>query len=70
MASGQTLWDQLIAGAGDAVADIRQKLVEEPWYGRTLDVPTSDLAPRQHGIEATVGEEMKQQPEQELGIDR
>lgn len=44
MASGQTLWDQLIAGAGDAVADIREKLVEEPWYGRTLDGPQSGSA--------------------------
>ncbi len=42
--AGQTLWDQLIAGAGDAITDIRQKLVEEPWYGRALDVKVSDLA--------------------------
>lgn len=46
--AGQTLWDQLLAGAGDAITDIRQKLVEEPWYGRTLDVPTVELNPAAH----------------------
>lgn len=45
MAGGRTVWDQLIDGMGDTITDIREKLVEEPWYGRTLDVPLSDLAP-------------------------
>ena len=45
MAGGRTLWDQLIAGTGDAIADIREKLVEEPWFGRALDVQASDLGP-------------------------
>lgn len=44
--AGQTLWDQLLAGAGDAITDIRQKLVEEPWYGRALDGPQSGHASR------------------------
>ena len=70
MASGQTLWDQLIAGAGDAITDIRQKLVEEPWYGRTLDGPMSGRAldERERGVAVDKGPEPP--PEQEPGIDR
>ncbi len=33
---------------GDAITDIREKLVEEPWYGRTLDVPVSELGEPKH----------------------
>jgi hypothetical protein len=32
----QSLWDQLSKGVADAVVDIREKVVEEPWYGRAL----------------------------------
>ncbi len=46
--AGRSLWDQLISGTGSAIADIREKLVEEPWYGRTLDVPTVELDPASH----------------------
>lgn len=60
MAGGRTLWDQLIAGTGDAIADIREKLVEEPWYGRALDVPVSELAP---GHEKERGQEIGQEPQ-------
>lgn len=42
--AGQTLWDQLLTGTCNAVADIREKLIEEPWYGRTLDGPQSGPA--------------------------
>jgi len=31
-----TLWEQLSKGIGDAVTDIRQKVVEEPMYGRAV----------------------------------
>ena len=34
--SRQSLSEQLWNGAGDAVSDIRQKLVEEPMWGRSL----------------------------------
>ena len=60
MAGGRTLWDQLIAGTGNAIADIREKLVEEPWYGRALDVPVSELAP---GREKELGQEISQEPQ-------
>ncbi len=70
MAGGRTVWDQLIDGMGDAITDIREKLVEEPWYGRTLDVPVSDLSPRAGEIEPSLGKEPEQAPEPELGMDR
>ncbi len=38
----------MIDGMGDAITDIREKLVEEPWYGRTLDVPVSELGEPKH----------------------
>lgn len=60
MAGGRSLWDQLLAGTGDAIADIREKLVEEPWFGRPLDVPVSELAP---GREKEVGPEIGQEPQ-------
>jgi hypothetical protein len=31
-----TLWEQFSKGFADAVADIREKVVEEPWYGRVV----------------------------------
>jgi hypothetical protein len=34
--------DQFYKGIGDAVKDIREKVVEEPWYGRTLTGPEAE----------------------------
>lgn len=31
----KTFYDKLAKSLGDAVADIREKVVEEPWFGRT-----------------------------------
>jgi hypothetical protein len=28
--------DEFFKGLGDAITDIREKVVEEPWYGRSL----------------------------------
>jgi hypothetical protein len=28
--------EKIFRGIGDAIADIREKVVEEPWYGRAL----------------------------------
>lgn len=33
----QSIFDQFAKGLGDAVADIREKVVEEPWYGRVVN---------------------------------
>jgi hypothetical protein len=32
----ESFFDQLSKGIADAVADIREKAVEEPWYGRVV----------------------------------
>lgn len=32
----ESIFDQLYNGIADAVADIREKVVEEPWFGRTV----------------------------------
>lgn len=31
-----SFYDKLFKGLGDAVADIREKVVEEPWFGRAV----------------------------------
>lgn len=31
-----SLMDEFLRGFGDAVADIREKVINEPWYGRPL----------------------------------
>ena len=72
MAGGKSLWDQLIAGTGDAIADIREKLVEEPWFGRPLDVSPGDLTLNVEGIQPSRELEKGIAPEVEQGpgIDR
>ena len=72
MAGGKSLWDQLIAGTGDAIADIREKLVEEPWFGRPLDVSPGDLTLNVEGIQPSREQEKGIAPEVEQGpgIDR
>jgi hypothetical protein len=32
----QSFYDQLTKGLGNAIADLREKVVEEPWFGRTV----------------------------------
>lgn len=32
----ESILDQVLRGLGDAVADIREKAVEEPWFGRVV----------------------------------
>jgi hypothetical protein len=35
----QTFYDRLSKGIADAITDIREKVVEEPWHGRSLSNP-------------------------------
>lgn len=72
MPGGNSLWDQLIAGTGDAVADIREKLVEEPWFGRALDVKASDLGRDAGEVQLSQEKEQGITPtiEQDQSIDR
>lgn len=39
-----TLLDEFVRGFGNAVADIRDKVVNEPWFGRS-DTPTAERTP-------------------------
>jgi len=39
--------DELAKGFGDAVADIRQKVVEEPWFGRAVTDQGVQPAPQE-----------------------
>ena len=60
-------------GLGDAVADIREKLVEEPMWGRSLSEhecaqPEPEQAPQ--WPEAREPEPQAPEPEPEHGIDR
>jgi len=32
----KTLADEFLDGLGNAIADVREKVVEEPWYGRAV----------------------------------
>jgi hypothetical protein len=36
MPQKKSFYEQLFNGIGDALADIREKVVEEPWFGRTV----------------------------------
>jgi hypothetical protein len=33
----QSLYDKLAKGIGDAIVDVREKVVEEGWYGRVVN---------------------------------
>jgi len=39
--------DELAKGFGDAVTDIRQKVVEEPWFGRAVTERGEQPAPQE-----------------------
>jgi hypothetical protein len=34
--SGNSKFDELLKGIGAGIADIREKVVEEPWFGRVV----------------------------------
>jgi hypothetical protein len=57
MMSEQSLSEQLWNGLGDAITDIREKAVEEPWWGRSLS--DNDAAPQWPQAQR----EQEQQPE-------
>lgn len=41
-----SLLDEFLRGFGNAVADIREKVIEEPWYGRAVTAaPERGLEP-------------------------
>lgn len=38
------LFDEFLQGIGNGIADIRNKFLEEPWYGRAV-TPPAETAP-------------------------
>jgi hypothetical protein len=51
----ESFFDKLTKGLGDAVADIREKVVEEPWYGRVLNEPMTAW-PQAREVQPELGE--------------
>jgi hypothetical protein len=44
MPEKKTLYDELTKGLADAIVDIREKVVEEPWFGRVVtERETADI---------------------------
>jgi hypothetical protein len=37
MEKQKSLYDQFVKGLADAITDIREKVVEEPWFGRVVN---------------------------------
>lgn len=68
------LWYELSQGVADAVKDIREKVVEEPMYGRTLHgAENSPHWPEAEPKQAFGSIEQSKKlapPEQDRGIDR
>jgi len=70
---GQTFSEELWQGLGNAITDIRQKVVEEPMYGRAVtDTPERLEWPEGQGPEPALGsytrateKQFEQQPEKE-----
>jgi hypothetical protein len=60
----QSLWEQFSRGFEAAVTDIREKAVEEPWFGRVVTErnPTAPHWPQ--------AREEQSQPEPDKDIDR
>jgi hypothetical protein len=58
----ESVFDKLLRSVGDAVADIREKVVEEGWYGRVVnerDAPQAQLNvswPQAREVQPEVGE--------------
>ena len=57
--SSQSFSEQLWNGIGDAIADIREKAVEEPWFGRVV----TERGDAMEWPQAQEPEPMQMQPE-------
>jgi hypothetical protein len=76
--SKQSLSEQLWQGLGDAVNDIRQKVVEEPMYGRAVtDGQESPAWPQAQEPEPSFGSsthtrdvELERERAQDIDLDR
>lgn len=73
----QSFLDEFTKGFGDAIADIREKVVEEPWFGRavterevTQDAPQWPQAQEKEPIETHESINQDREREQQQDIDR
>jgi hypothetical protein len=72
--SKESLTEQLWNGLGDAITDIREKVVEEPMYGRAVtDGPERLQWPEPQEPEPSVGSQTQTreiEPQQDIDLDR
>jgi hypothetical protein len=57
--------DQIFRGVVDAIADIREKVVEEPWWGRTTGGERVSIGPQQCPEAPEAAPEKTPEPERE-----
>lgn len=64
--------DELYKGLGNAVSDIREKVVEEPWYGRVVNErqPEAPQWPEAKEQGSTEGQALDQKKEQAPELER
>jgi hypothetical protein len=71
----RNLFDQLSKGIADAVTDIRQKVVEEPYFGRAVTEGRDDAMPQWPQAQEQESEKdkelgLEQEPEEEIDLER
>jgi hypothetical protein len=68
----RSMYDDLLKGFADAVADIRQKVIEEPMYGRAVtDGPEGPQWPEAREAEPSFGSSTHvREMEPDLDLDR
>jgi hypothetical protein len=71
------LFDSVFKGIGDAIADVREKVIEEPWFGRAVAGPETDAPQwpqaREPEPEREQGHEQEQEPQldsSDIDLDR
>jgi hypothetical protein len=66
MSERKSLLDELVSGIGNAVTDIREKVVEEAFFGKTV----TESEPEQRLWQERVAETARPEPEREREPDR
>jgi len=67
-----TLYEKIAKGIADAITDIREKVVEEPWFGRVVTERDAAMPhwPQAHEVEPEKGEHDHERDAADKGIDR
>jgi len=71
MSQNSSVFDQLSKGIADAVRDIREKVVEEPWYGRAVTQPEAEAPqwPQAQETEQSFGSSLRTRESMEQNRD-